>query len=161
MADATLVTIVAYLHIFSAISWFGGAILFLSVISPGLKTASPQANLEFLTKVGKRATRFFGIVSTLTIIFGVTLLLVSGVNDTPVYVGAILGLAAWLDAVLFTIPALNKADNLAEKALANPQAGPPPPELMANVKKGGMGVLIVVVLLTLTLAFMVISGFMF
>ncbi len=151
----------AYFHIISAVSWFGGAILFLSVISPGMRTVSPQANLEFLAKVGRRATRFFGIMSTLTIIFGVTLLLVSGVDDAPIYVGAVLGLIAWFDAVLFTIPALNKADSLAEHALANPQAGPPPPELMANVKKGGLGVMIVVVLLALALIFMVVSGFMF
>ncbi len=151
----------AYFHIISAISWFGGAILFLSVISPGMRTVSPQANLEFLAKVGKRATRFFGVVSTLTIVFGVTLLLVSGVDDYPIYIGAILGFIAWLDAVLFTIPALNKADSLAEHALTNPQAGPPPPELMANVKKGGLGIILVVVLLTLALVFMVVSGFMF
>ncbi len=161
MADATLVTIVAYFHIISAVSWFGGALLFLSVIAPGMRSVSPQANLEFLAKVGRRATRFFAIVSTLTIIFGLTLLFVSGVNDTPIYVGAALGLAAYLDAMLFTIPALNRADNLAEQALANPQAGPPPPELMANVKKGGMGVMTVVLILTVTLIFMVVSGFMF
>lgn len=161
MADAVLVTIVAYFHIIFAVSWFGGAILFLSVITPGMRSVSPQASLEFLAKIGRRATRFFGIVSTLTIIFGVTLLLVSGVDDFPIYVGAVIGLIAWLDALLFTIPTLNRADKLAEQALANPRSGALSPEIMANVKKGGMGIVAIVVLLTLALIFMVVSGFMY
>jgi len=133
----------------------------LSVISPGLRSVSPPAVLEFLAKVGPRSTTFFGIVSTTTIIFGLSLLFASGVNDLPIYVGAAIGLVAYLDAILFTIPALRKADKLAEQVLANPQAGPPPPELMANVRKGGLGVMTVVVLLALALIFMVVSGFMY
>lgn len=133
----------------------------MSVIAPGLWQVSAPSSLEFLAKVGPKATRFFIASATATLIFGVSLLYASGVTDYPIYIGALLGLVAYLDAILVTVPAFNKADRLAERMLANPQAGPPPPEFAAALRKGGLGVTLVVVLLSVTAVFMVVSGFVF
>ena len=161
MVDASIITALAYLHIIAAMGWLGAAALFVSVIAPGLRTVSPQASLEFLAKVAPKATRFFIGVSTATIIFGLALLFSSGVNDWSVYVGAAIGLIAYLDAMLVTVPAFNKADRLAANMLASPQTGPPPPEFTSSLRRGGIGVTLVVILLAIAAVFMVVSGFMF
>ncbi len=141
--------------------WLGGAVLFASAIAPGLRSVSPRASLEFLANVGPKALRFFIGVSTSTVIFGLALLIISGVNDAPIYVGAAIGLVAYLDAMLVTVPAFRKADRLAAEMLASPQSGPPPAEFTAALRRGGMGVTLVAVLLAATAVFMVVSGFMF
>src|SRR5207247_8055479 len=74
MVAPIVITILAYLHIISAMGWLGGAVLFVSVVGPGLRTLSPMARIEFLSKIGPGATRFFIGSSTATIIFGLGLL---------------------------------------------------------------------------------------
>src|SRR2546426_2052471 len=74
MVAPIVITILAYLHIISAMGWLGGAVLFVSAVAPGLRSFSPMARLEFLSKVGPRATRFFIGRSPATIVFGPVLL---------------------------------------------------------------------------------------
>ncbi len=159
MADPNVVTILAFFHIVSAIGWLGGAVLFVSVIAPGLRNISPPASLEFLAKIGPKSTRFFIGASTATVIFGLVLYFYSGVDNIAIRVGAILGIVAYLDAMLFTVPAFNKADKMAAQMLASPQSGPPPAEFTTALKRGGMGVTTVVIILTTAAIFMVVSGF--
>jgi len=162
MVAPIVITILAYLHIISAMGWLGGAVLFVSVVGPGLRTLSPMARIEFLSKIGPGATRFFIGSSTATIIFGLGLLF-SFPNgfDATITAGLTLGLIAYLDAILVAIPSLRKADHLANEMLASGQAGPPSPELAKTLKRGGIGVATVVVLLVITLIFMVTAGFPF
>ncbi len=162
MVAPIVVTILAYLHIISAMGWLGGATLFVSVVGPGLRSLSPTARIEFLSKIGPGATRFFIGSSTATIVFGLGLLFsFSGAFSTTMTAGLALGLIAYLDAILVAIPALRKADHLAKEMLASGQAGPPSPELAKALKRGGIGVATVVVLLVITLMFMVAAGFPF
>ena len=163
MVAQIVITILAYLHIISAMGWLGGAVLFVSVVGPGLRSLSPTARLEFLSKIGPGATRFFIGSSTATIVFGLGLLYAfQGASSTTISVGLALGLIAYLDAILFAIPSLRKADHLAKEMLASGQAGgPPSPELAKALKRGGIGVATVVVLLVITLMFMVAAGFPF
>ncbi len=157
-----MITVLAYLHIISAMGWLGGAVLFVSVLAPGLRSLSPMASMEFLSKVGPRATRFFIGTSTATVVFGLSLLYADlSVLSTDIYVGLTLGLIAYLDAMLVTVPGFRKADYLAKEKLASGQAGPPPPEFAKALRRGGLGVATVVVLLVITLMFMVASGFPF
>jgi hypothetical protein len=162
MVALIVITILAYLHIISAMGWLGGAVLFVSVVAPGLRSLSPTARLEFLSKVGPRAIRFFIGSSTATIVFGLALLFsFPGVFGTTITAGLTLGLIAYLDAMLVAIPSLRKADHLANEVLAGGQAGPPSPELAKALKRGGIGSATVVVLLVITLMFMVTAGFPF
>jgi hypothetical protein len=159
LADPLVVTILLYLHIISAMGWLGGAILFLSVIAPGLRTLSPTASLEFLTKVGPKSTRFFIGASTATIIFGLALFFaLQGDYTSGIYVGIILGVIAYLDAMLVAVRSFNKADRLAKDILASGQAGPPPAEFTKALRMGGLGVMLAVILLLLAVIFMVASG---
>jgi len=163
MVAPIVITILAYLHIISAMGWLGAAVLFVSVIGPGLRSLSPTARLEFLSKVGPRGTRFFIGTSTSTIVFGLALLFsFPGAFNTTITAGLTLGLIAYLDAILVSIPSFRKADHLAKEMLASGQAGgPPSPELAKALKRGGIGVTTVVVLLVITLIFMVTAGFPF
>ncbi len=159
MADPSVTTVLAALHIISAIGWLGGAVLFVSVVAPGLRALSPGASLEFIAKILPKATRFFTGAASATVVFGLVLFFYSGVDDIAVKVGAILGLAAFLIAMLVAIPAFNKAHKMAAQMLATPPSGPPPAEFAAALKRGGMGATIVVLILVLTAIFMVVSGF--
>jgi hypothetical protein len=162
MVAPIVVTILAYLHIISAMGWLGGAVLFASVVAPGLRSLSPTARLEFLSKVVPRAIRFFIGSSTATIVFGLALLFsFPGAYSTTIAAGLALGLIAYLDAILVTLPSLRKADHLANQMLASGQAGPPSPELAKVLKRGSLGSATVVVLLVITLMFMVTAGFPF
>ena len=163
MVAPIVITILAYLHIISAMGWLGGAALFVSVVGPGLRSLSLTARLEFLSKIGPGATRFFIGSSTATIVFGLALLFsFPGASSATLNAGLAVGLIAYLDAILVAIPSLRKADRLAKEMLASGQAGgPPSPELAKALKRGGIGVATVVVLLVITLISMVTAGFPF
>jgi hypothetical protein len=162
LVAAIVITVLAYLHIISAMAWFGGAVVFLSVIAPGLRSLSPMAGMEFLSKVGPKATRFFIGTSTATIVFGLGLLAsFPDILGTGLYIGIALGLIAYLDAMLVAVPSLRKADHLAKEILVSGKAGPPPPEFVKALGRGRLGVATVVGLLVITLMLMVTSGFPF
>ncbi len=158
MVDA-LIAILTYLHVISAIGWLGGAVLFLSVIAPGLRKLSPAASLEFLSKVGPQSTRFFIGAATATIVFGLALFFsLAGDYTSGIYGGIVLGLVAYLVAMVVTVPGFMKADRLAKEMIASGHSGPPPAEFTNALRRGGLGVTAVVVLLLLAVIFMVSSG---
>ena len=159
MADPTVVAALTFLHIIAAMGWLGGVMFFLSAVGPGVRSFTPPASLEFLTKVGPKQLRFFGGVATATIVFGVALLFAAfGADYTawPWYieVGLFMGLVAYLVAVLVTIPTFRKLDRIARELMGKPP-GPPPPEFMKLLKRANMAAMAVAVILIVALAFMV------
>ena len=163
MADQSVIAVLTFLHIVSGMGWLGGAIFFLSAVSPGVKTFTPPASLEFLTKVGPKQVMFFAGAATATIIFGLGLLFATFGTDLstwPMYIetGFGLGLIAYLIAILVTIPTFRKLDKIAHQMIANPQGGPPPPEFATYLKRSNMASIIVVLILLLALVFMVSSA---
>ena len=161
-----LITVLAFLHIASAVGWLGAVAFFLSAIGPGVRTFTPPASLEFLTKVGPRQIRYFAGTATATIVFGLALLFAyygSNAWPTSMEVGFGLGLIAYLVAIGVTVPAFLKADKVAHQIMS--LQGPPPPELGAqlagHLRRGNVAGLTVGILLILTLAFMVYTGFPF
>ncbi len=163
MADQTVIAVLTFLHIVSAMGWLGGVVFFLSAVGPGVRAFTPAASLEFLTKVGPKQTRYFGAVATLTVVFGLGLLFATFGSDFSTWPGYIevgfsLGLIAYLIAVLVTIPAFRKADKIAHQIMANPQPGPPPPEFLRLLSRGNMSVMAIAAILLLTLVFMVSSA---
>ncbi len=153
------------MHVTSAIAWFGALIFFISVLGPAVRTFTPAASLEFLVKVGPRQLRFFAGTATATIIFGLALLFTSLGTDytlwpTTIVAGFVLGLLAYLVALVVAIPAFRKADAIAKEFSKNP-AGPPPPDLAKYLNRGRIGAASVLVILLLTTVFMVATGFPF
>src|SRR2546425_6735368 len=101
MVAPIVITILAYLHIISAMGWLGGAVLFVSAVAPGLRSLSPMARLEFLSKVGPRATRFFIGSSTAPIVFRLLLLFsFPRAFSTTINVGLTLGLISYFEPLL-------------------------------------------------------------
>src|SRR2546425_8912197 len=101
MVAPIVITILAYLHIISAMGWLGGAVLFVSAVAPGLRTLSPTAKLEFLLKVGAKAVRFFIGRFTAPIVFGPPLLFFfPRAFSTTITPGLTFGLIAYIDARL-------------------------------------------------------------
>ena len=163
MADQSVIAVLTFLHIVSAMGWLGGVVFFLSAVSPGVRTFTPPASLEFLTKVGPRQIMFFAGVATATIIFGLGLLFAAFGTDYaswPSYieVGFGLGLVAYLVAVLVTIPTFRKVEKIAHQVMGNPQGGPPPPEFAKLLQRANMAAVAVAIILLLALAFMVSSA---
>jgi hypothetical protein len=171
MVDPLIVTVLALLHIFFAIGWLGGGILFGFVISPALAQLSPPASGEFLKKVVPSVLRFFRIVPSLTILFGLLLLYaytngdLSIVSQTSswglkIALGMTTGLIALLLAEFLAIPSLQKAIRIVGQ-VPQPGSKGPPPELLAALNKARISSIAGVLLLILTLAFMVGAAFPF
>ncbi len=163
MADPTVIAILTFLHIASAIGWMGAVVFFLSVLGPSVRKFTPAASLEFLTKVGPRQVRYFAGTATSTIVFGLALLFTAfGTDYTtwPRYIeaGFSLGLLAYLIAIFVAIPSFRGADKIAHQVMGNPQPGPPPPELARYLKRGNQAAISVAVILLLALVFMVLSA---
>ena len=164
LADPVVITILAVLHVVSAIAWLGSVAFFISSIGPGLKTMTPGANIEFFTKVGARILRFYGVAGTLTIVFGFGLLLEAfGANyaawPATLEVGFSMGLLAYLFALGVTVPAARRLDRLARQLHKEPAAGPLPAEVVQNLRRLSLGANVVAFLLTLAAVFMVVTGF--
>ncbi|MBI3841296.1 MAG: hypothetical protein HY297_05035 [Thaumarchaeota archaeon] len=170
MVAPIVITILAYLHVTSAISWMGASLFFLVVLGPGLRGLSPPASLEFMAKVGGKAVRYFMGSATATIVFGLVLLYVVIDGDfsslgtagfgTTISIGFTIGFIAYLDAALLTGRKFTKANKLAIELMKNPPQGPPT-ELIQLMKEGGQGALIGTVLLFIAAVFMVTAGFPF
>ncbi len=169
MFDPVVLTVVAYLHIISAIGWLGASIYFAFILGPGLGKLSPPTQLEFFSKLGKKSVRYFQGTSTATVLFGLVLVyvytqgdpnsLMSSTFGQVLLVGITLGLVAYIDAIFLTSREFMKAYKIISEMKGPPQG--PPTELMAAMKKGGMGALIGTLILIVTVLFMVMSGFQF
>ncbi len=155
-----VVTVLAYLHIISAMGWLGGAILFVTTIAPAARKMSPPATLEFLATVVPRVTRFFAMVATSTLIFGLLLVVTIPDYASLLQVGILTGLAAYIVALL-TVRIFSKLTKTAKEMIASKQPRPPSAEFLRRLKNGGLASLTVVLLLVVTLMFMVYSGYPF
>ena len=161
-----LLTVLAFFHIAAAAGWFGALMFFLSALGPGVRTFTPAASLEFLTKVGPRQLRFFVGSATATIVFGLALVFDAFGSDLAAWpmsieTGMGLGLIAYLIALVVTVPAFRNADRVAHEMMSG--QGPPAPELAAKLggylKRGNMAATAIGLLLVLTLVFMVGTAF--
>jgi len=61
---------VMWLHVFFAITWFGGTLFLLVVVSPALQSCDPSVAVQVGEQIGKRTQRVLAPAGVLTIIFG-------------------------------------------------------------------------------------------
>jgi len=159
-----LTTVVLWLHIFGAIGWLGGALVFGIVVGPGLARLSGPARGEFFAKVAPNYVLFVEIFSGLTLVFGVIAVFTLGNGSmsimslsTPfglyISIGAILALVAVVLAYGVIVPSARKMIEIAQSLSKSP--GPPPPEMTTASKRLRVGSTAAMVLLILVTIFMV------
>jgi uncharacterized membrane protein len=159
--------ILAWLHVFSAICWLGGGMVFVFILSPSLARLSPAARGEFMVKIAPKMVRFLQASAGLTILFGVLLLYNIGgfglLSPSSSYgidltIGVTFGLLAFFETEFVTAPMQLKVVRLLRDMQAEGQHQPPP-ELPNAVRRASLAAVLAVVLLILTSIFMVGAGF--
>jgi len=162
-----LTAILAWLHVFSAIAWLGGGIMFGVIIAPMLSKFSPPASGEFLVKVGPRVALFFQVVAGTTLLFGLLLLWNVGgfglLDPSTTYgleltIGVTFALLAFVVSEFFSVPPLLKAVRLVKEMMASGRHEPPA-ELPRTLRIAGLTATITLGLLIVTSMFMIAAGF--
>jgi uncharacterized membrane protein len=162
-----LTTVVQWIHIFGAIGWLGGVLVFGIVIGPAMEKFSAPTRGEFVVSVVPRFLRFIGVFSVLTVVFGVVTVAAYANGDYSImslstsfglYIatGAILSLVAIGIAMVVVVPSSRKIVKIAESLMKNP--GPPPPELIAAARRLRTGSLSAMVILIVVTMFMVAAA---
>lgn len=154
-----VVTVLAYFHIISAISWFGAAILFVSTVFPAARKMSRPAFLEFLSTVTSKMKFYFLLAATSTIVFGLALLLTIPDYSPYIFVGVGTAGATYI-LILSEVPLFTRLSRRAGEILKEGQASAPlPADFLKDAKRGAITTALTVALLATTLVFMVYSGF--
>ncbi len=153
------VTVIAWFHIFFAISWVGSAVFFAIVMSPLLKSLTPQSRSEFLIKSLPKIERFELAVSTFTIGFGILLALALNEWTPYIFLGAAFGITAYLIGLLFMAP-LGRKMQTTLKILQDDPDDKLVNELLSAQKKFGVASMIELIMMLLTISMMIAAGFM-
>ncbi len=165
MVAAEVIALLTWLHIFSIVSWLGGAIILSMVVEPLMSRFSPQTRGEMALIFFPRMARFIQISATLAITFG-ALLALSISSNSPgllslnnpwglrITIGAILALIVYVMVFTFLTPTVKKLGAVTKLMQANPQQSPPA-ELKTLQKRIRIGGPTSVLLLSLTMVFMV------
>ncbi len=162
-----LTTVVQWVHIFGAIGWLGGAMVFGMVIGPAMEKFSAPTRGEFVVKVVPRFTRFIEVFSIVTVVFGLLTVAVYANGDYSIMslsnsfglyisIGAVLAVVAIVIGLGVIIPAAHKIVKITESLMKNP--APPPPELTVAAKRLKFGSVSAMVILIVVTIFMVAAA---
>src|SRR5215467_7040123 len=164
MTDILFIALLV-VHIGSIVAWMGGAVSFLSVITPSLSSMSPPARAEFVTQGLPRFFRFIQGASTLAVAAGLTLYgYMIYANRPPTTSGqASLSAGALIALIVLGIfygigrPAGKKMVALV-KQMGQGQSGDIAGQLAVEQRKAAMASRIGVALLGITLILMVLGA---
>ena len=143
---ALYLTVLRLIHIFAAVTWVGGAIFLVSVLTPTVLAAGPDGGrfMLHLARYG-RMVRVLTGSAVATVVAGALLFWPTsgGLNSAwlttlhgiSLTIGAIIGILAMLHGVFATGPISGKLAVIA-KDILNHQ-GPPPPELLKEAQALG------------------------
>ncbi len=170
MVDAVFLVLLV-LHVGSIVAWMGGAILFVSVVSPSLRKLSPTSRSEFLLSALPPYMRFIGGSSILSVVAGLALytyiiqvatsLAPSTSGSIYIQAGAVVTLVVLLIAFGVIIPTGRKLVRLLNQTPkpATPDADASKTAQMASLQKRlAMGARLGVFLLTLTFIMMIVGA---
>ena len=162
MVDSSVLAVLFYGHILSAMGWLGGGLFTTFVVGPGLQTLTPASRLEFTAKVIPKVLKFVTYSAFATMGFGVLLYGYSLSDPTfsaswSLYTGVGLALVVAAIAFSITIPSFRKMSKIAQGMVSGTTQGPPPPEMQVLAKRAKAGALIGTVILMAVLAMMIIS----
>ena len=164
---ALYLTVLRVIHIFAAVTWVGGGIFLVSVLTPTVQAAGPDGGrfMLRLAAYGRMAQVLTGS-AILTVLAGALLFWSTSGGLNPVWlttpqgifltIGAIIGILAMLHGAFAQGPIISKMGALANDILN--RQGPPPPELMQQAQalgaKLGSGAAVSVTMGALALFFM-------
>ena len=152
-------------HVGSIVSWMGGAILFVSVITPSLSSMSPAARGEFVISILPRFFRFIQGSSTLAVLAGLSLYGYMIIANRPpttsaqasLSAGALIALVALVIFYSIGRPAGKKMVSLV-KQMAQGPSGDLVAQLAVQQRKAAMASRIGVALLGITLILMIVGA---
>lgn len=157
----------AWLHVFFAVGWVGGALLMTMVLEPTLRVLSPAARTEFAVNFLPRVGIFMGLFSTFTIMSGIPLYFTitggvlfpdgDGQWNAMLYSGVALALAVYIFGIVVLMPLTKKVEDVTKSLGANPSEKST--ELQRLMAKMGKLSLIDLVLLIMVLTLMVSMAF--
>ncbi len=164
MADIVFLALLI-VHVGSIVSWMGGAVLFVSVITPSLSSMSPTARGEFVISTLPRFFRFIQVSSTLAVLAGLSLygyMIIANRPPTPsalasLSAGALIALVALVIFYGIGRPAGRKMVALAKQMGQGP-SGDLAGQLAVQQRKAAMASRIGVSLLGITLVLMIIGA---
>jgi len=155
------------LHIGFIVSWLGGALLFVSIITPTLAKISASSRIEFIVATLPRYIRFIGITATGSLVAGVLLFvyitrvatsLAPSESGFPfIGIGAAFGLAAVIVALGVVIPTGSKLVKLLKQMPASNESPSSMPKAAQLQKRLRTGASSAVGLLALTLILMIVG----
>ena len=140
------ITALRLIHIFSAVTWVGGAIFLTQVLTPTVQAAGPDGGrfMLRLASYGRMAQVLTGS-AILTVLAGALLYWPTSGGLNPAWlktahgisltIGAIIGILAMLHGAFGVGPINVKMGALAKDILS--RQGPPPPELMQQAQALG------------------------
>jgi uncharacterized membrane protein len=164
---ALYLTVLRVIHIFAAVTWVGGGIFLVSVLTPTVQAAGPDGG-RFMLRLAAygRLAQFLTGSSIATVVAGALLFWPTSGGLNPAWlttpqgvfltIGAIIGILAMLHGAFVTGPTTRKLGAVANDILA--RQGPPPPELMQQAQALGAkissGAVVSVTMAALALFFM-------
>ncbi|MCI4340006.1 MAG: hypothetical protein L3K06_03520 [Thermoplasmata archaeon] len=168
MSDSTLIQVLLYGHIVSAIGLLGGALLFTFAIGPVLPRLSPATRGEIIVKLLPRIAQVLSGFGVLLTLFGIALAYEITGGDfsqfsssnpwgARISVGIFLGLIAVILALGVIQPTVSEMGRIQAAVPADAQ-GPPPARFMALMGRLKVTSLTAQIIMLATIVFMVASA---
>jgi hypothetical protein len=143
---ALYLTVLRIIHIFAAVTWVGGGIFLMSVITPTVQLAGPDGG-RFMLQLAKygRLTRVLTIAGVTTVAAGLLLYWPTSGGLNPAWlqspngitltIGSIVGILTLGHGAFVSAPVGKQMGEVATQILS--RQGPPPPELMQQAQALG------------------------
>ncbi len=164
MVDVVFLVLLVF-HITAIVAWMGGGVLFISVVSPSVRSMSPSARSEFVKSTLPRYFRFISVSSITAIVAGLLLYgyifqsaTLAPTSSGLIYVqaGAVLGLLALVMVLGYAMPAGRKLVSLTNQTAKAPSENMEG-QIASLQRRLTMGARLGVVLLGLTLVLMILG----
>ncbi|HXW37555.1 MAG TPA: hypothetical protein VEJ36_06625 [Nitrososphaerales archaeon] len=153
------------LHILSAASWFGAALLFATVVGPTIGDFTPSTSGEVVVKMLPKYLRFMAVFTVLTPILGVVTAYTSSGGSLSAFAptssygmfisaGALLSLITWVVVFGVIYPTGRKIIKITAEVVKNQTPQPPGlPRLAMRLKiSSGVGLALLIAILVCMIA---------
>lgn len=138
----SLDALIRLIHVLGAAFWFGGGLFFIAVIYPAVQAAGPNggAVMQAITRRGGLGGRWFGPVSTITVVAGLYLYIKGDYHVGPfddavaalLTVGVAFGILAFLVGLGMALPNEKRMKALVAEM---PEGAPPTPEQAGQMQQ--------------------------
>lgn len=160
-----LSAVLVWLHIFSAIGWLGGLLIFMVVVTPLMPKLSGSTRGELVVKLFPNFVKTVLSFAGMTGLFGILLALTLSYEEPAMFsvelprltVGASLALIVFLLGLLVSLPSVKRMSQILSEMQAKGEQQPSP-EFSRLQKRVGRVTNIGVVFLMIALVFTVLAA---